>query len=214
MFKDRKEAGKRLAAKLLSNSAIKRLRNQIIVLAIPRGGVVVGKEIAQALGAPLDVLITRKIGAPGNPELAIGAVGPGKIRIVDWEMARRVGADKDYIEEETKKKTEEIKNREQRFRKEKPAFGAKNKIVVLTDDGIATGATVEVAIACIRTQKPKKLILAVPVAPPEVAGKLKPLVDELICLDQPEFFAAVGQFYQEFEQISDDEVVQLLASRD
>jgi len=210
MFKNREEAGRKLADKLLSYKATKNL----IVLAIPRGGVVVGKILSQALNCPLDVLITRKIGAPGNPELAVGAVGPGGIRIIDWELAKRVGADGEYLKAQSSKLQSEIQEREKKFRARKKPLEVTGKTVILTDDGIATGATIEAAIAWLKSQKAKKIILAVPVAPPEVVEKLRPLVDELICLDQPEFFAAVGQFYQEFEQISDDEVVQLLASRD
>jgi len=210
MFQNRAQAGKKLATKLLSYKAIKNL----IVLAIPRGGVVVGKILSQALNCPLDVLITRKIGAPGNPELAIGAVGPGGIRIIDWELAGRVGADGEYLKAQSSKLQSEIQEREKKFRARKKPLEVTGKTVILTDDGIATGATIEAAIAWLKSQKAKKIILAVPVAPPEVVEKLRPLVDELICLDQPEFFAAVGQFYQEFEQVTDDKVVQLLASRD
>ena len=206
MFKNREEAGKKLASKLLNYKAIENL----IVLAIPRGGVVVGKELAQALNCPLDVLITRKIGAPGNPELGIGAVGPGGIRIIDWDLAGRVGADKDYLESKIENLKFEIEEREKKFRVGKKPLEIKDKTVILTDDGIATGATIEAAIAWLKSQKAKKIILAVPVAPPEVIKKLKPLVDELICLDQPEFFAAVGQFYHDFPQILDEEVVKLL----
>ncbi|PJE67514.1 phosphoribosyl transferase [Candidatus Shapirobacteria bacterium CG10_big_fil_rev_8_21_14_0_10_40_9] len=210
MFKNREEAGRKLADKLLSYKATKNL----IVLAIPRGGVVVGKILSQALNCPLDVLITRKIGAPGNPELAVGAVGPGGIRIIDWELAKRVGADGEYLKAQSSKLQSEIQEREKKFRARKKPLEVTGKTVILTDDGIATGATIEAAIAWLKSQKAKKIILAVPVAPPEVVEKLRPLVDELICLDQPEFFAAVGQFYQEFEQVTDDKVVQLLASRD
>ena len=210
MFKNRGEAGRKLAEEILRNEDIKKLREGKVILAIPRGGVVVGKELAQALNCPLDVLITRKIGAPGNPELGIGAVGPGGIRIIDWDLAGRVGADKNYLESKIENLKFEIGEREKKFRVGKKPLEIKDKTVILTDDGIATGATIEAAIAWLKSQKAKKIILAVPVAPPEVIKKLKPLVDELICLDQPEFFAAVGQFYQEFEQISDNEVLELL----
>ncbi|MFZ5366097.1 MAG: phosphoribosyltransferase [Patescibacteria group bacterium] len=206
IFKNRQEAGKKLATKLQSHKATKNL----LVLAIPRGGVVVGKILAQALNCPLDVLITRKVGAPGNPELAIGAVGPGGIRIIDWDLVERVGADNNYIKKQISNIKKEIEEKEKKFRIGKKPLEVKDKIVILTDDGIATGATTEAAIAWLRTKKAKKIILAVPVAPPEVVEKLKPLVDELMVLDQPEFFAAVGQFYQEFEQVTDDKVVELL----
>lgn len=206
MFKNREEAGRQLAAKLQNYKATKNL----IVLAIPRGGVVVGKILAQALNCPLDILIIRKIGAPGNPELAVGAVGPSGIRVIDWDLAGRVGANKDYLESQVENLKLEIKEREKKFRGDKKELEVTDKTVILTDDGIATGATIEAAIAWLRTKKAKKIILAVPVAPPEVVEKLKLLVSELIVLDQPDFFSAVGQFYQEFEQVTDNEVVELL----
>lgn len=175
-----------------------------------------GRKLAEALKAPLDVLITRKIGAPGNPELAIGAVGPstgsgqGPVRIIDWDLAGRVGADKDYLESKIENLKLEIKEREGKFRAGKKTLEVAGKTVILTDDGIATGATIEAGIAWLKSQKVKKIILAVPVAPPEVVEKLRPLVDEFVCLDQPEFFAAVGQFYQEFPQVSDETVIKIL----
>lgn len=199
-----------MAEKILRDIKTEKLKNKIVILAIPRGGVVIGKELAKVLGAPLDVLITRKIGAPGNPELAVGAVGPEGIRIIDWELAKRLGADQDYLKLQIENLKLEIAEREEKFRGDKKELEVTGKIVILTDDGIATGATTEAAIAWLKSKKVKKIVLAVPVAPPEVVEKLKPLVDELICLDQPEFFAAVGQFYQEFSQISDEEVVKLL----
>lgn len=184
----------------------------VIVLAIPRGGVVVAEEISRLLGIPLDVLITRKIGAPQNPELAIGAVGPGGLRIIDWELAGRVGADTRYLKAQISKLKSEIKEREEKFRKGKTTLEVSRKTIILVDDGIATGATTQAAVAYLKSKKAKKIILAIPVAPPEVVEKLKPMVDKIICLDQPEFFAAVGQFYREFEQVTDDEVIKILRS--
>ncbi len=210
MFENRKEAGKRLAEKILRYLEIKKLRGKIVVLAIPRGGVVIGKIISRVLNCPLDVLITRKIGAPGNPELAVGAVGPLGIRVVDWELAKKVGADQNYLKAQIENLKKEIKEREEKFRKGKPELKIAGKNVILTDDGIATGATIEAAIAWLKSQKAKRIILAVPVAPPEVIEKLRPLVDGLIVLEEPEFFAAVGQFYYDFPQVSDEEVVKLL----
>jgi putative phosphoribosyl transferase len=192
---------------------IKKLRGKIVVLAIPRGGVVIGKIISRVLNCPLDVLITRKIGAPGNPELAVGAVGPLGIRIVNWELAKKVGADQNYLKAQIENLKKEIKEREEKFRKGKPELKIAGKNVILTDDGIATGATIEAAIAWLKSQKVKRIILAVPVAPSGVIEKLKPLVDELIVLEEPEFFAAVGQFYREFEQVKDEEVAKILNSK-
>ena len=207
MFKNREEAGKKLGERILGYKGTKNM----VVLAIPRGGVVVGKELAQALNCPLDVLVTKKIGAPGNPELAIGAVGPDGTVVLNQDLALRTGADKKYLKPQTSNLKSEVARRIKDFRGDKLPLKLKNKTVILTDDGIATGATIEASIKWIKNQKPKKVILAVPVAAPDSIAKLAPLVDEVICLDQPYFFAAVGQFYQSFPQVSDDKVVQLLA---
>lgn len=206
MFKDRIQAGQLLAKRL------KHLKGKdVVVLAIPRGGVVVGAEIAKVLGCPLDIIVTKKIGAPGNPELAIGAVGKGA-KVVDWDLAKKVGADEEYIEREIEKLTQEVIEKEKRLRGERRALEIKGKIVVLTDDGIATGATVEAAIKVIKDKEPKKLIVAIPLAPPEAIKKLKSLVDEVIFLSTPAFFWAVGQFYQDFEPVSDGEVIKKLSN--
>lgn len=205
MFKDRKEAGRQLAARL------KKYRSKTtLILAIPRGGVVVGKELAKVLGCLLDVIVTKKIGAPGNPELAIGAVGPDGTMVLNQELAPRTGMDKKYINEEKKVKSREVARRMRTFRKGKKPLNLAGKTVILTDDGIATGATIEAAIKWIRTQKPKKVILAVPVAAPDSLAKFTLLADEVVCLDQPYFFAAVGQFYESFPQTTDEEVIELL----
>jgi putative phosphoribosyl transferase len=209
MFQDREQAGKELAAKLQNYKKTKNL----IVLAIPRGGVVIGKQLAKSLNCPLDILVTKKIGAPGNPELAIGAIGPNGTVVLNQKLLPQTGANKEYIKNQKAKIKEDLKWQQKRLRGKKPQPDLKRKTVILTDDGIATGATIEAAIKWIKTQKPKKLILAIPVAAPDSVAKLTPLVDELICLDQPYFFAAVGQFYQNFPQTSDEEVVQLLEGR-
>jgi putative phosphoribosyl transferase len=188
MFKDREEAGR-------------------------RGGVVVGKELAKALDCSLDVLVTKKIGAPGNPELAIGAIGPDGTVVLNQDLVPKTGADKEYISKQQKAISEEVKRKMKAFRKGKRRLNLKGKAVILTDDGIATGATVEASIKWIKTQKPKKVILAVPVAAPDSLAKLAPLVDEVVCLDQPYFFAAVGQFYQSFPQTTDEEVIEMLGGK-
>jgi putative phosphoribosyl transferase len=206
MFQDREEAGKLLAAKLQSFKGVKNL----IILAIPRGGVVVGRELAQALNCPLDVLVTKKIGAPGNPELAIGAVGPDGTVVLNQDLALRTRVDKKYLKSQISNLKSEVARRIKDFRGDKPPLKLKNKTVILADDGIATGATIEASIKWIRSQKPKKVILAMPVAAPDSIVKLTSLVNEVICLDQPYFFAAVGQFYQSFPQVSNEEVIALL----
>lgn len=205
MFQNRTQAGRLLSEKL------KHLKDEdVIVLSIPRGGVVVGAEIAKSLGCPLDIIVTKKIGAPGNPELAIGAVGPGGIKVIDEGLARRTGGGEEYLNREIEKLRNEVIKKGERLRGKRQPLEIKGKTVILTDDGIATGATVEAAIQVVQAQKPKKIVVAIPVAPPEVVKKLKSQVDELICLQTPALFWAVGQFYQEFEQTSDEEVVEML----
>ncbi|HUW22352.1 MAG TPA: phosphoribosyltransferase [Candidatus Bathyarchaeia archaeon] len=205
VFRDRDEAGKKLAQKLA-----KCRKSKPLVLAIPRGGVVIGKEIADFLSCPLDIIVTKKLGAPHEPELAIGAVDPDGDIVIDDRLAKIVGADKGYIKQEASIKKEEILRRMRLFRPGKEDLSVGGKTVILTDDGIATGATMEAAIRYVIKKSPKKIILAIPVASPESISKLKDLVDEVVCLEEPSFFSAVGQFYQDFPQISDEEVLKIL----
>jgi len=207
MFKNRQEAGRGLVEKLKKFKGPKTL-----VLGLARGGVVMASEIAKALGASLDVLVVKKIGAPGNEELAIGAVGPDEVVVWDKELCQRLGVDKKVKSEKLKVKSEERQEKERFLRGGKPPSDLVGKTVVLVDDGIATGATAKAAITWIKTQNPEKLILAIPVAPPDSVEKLKPIVDELICLQVEPDFWAVGQFYREFPQVEDEEVIQLLGS--
>ncbi|MBL7159907.1 phosphoribosyltransferase [Candidatus Microgenomates bacterium] len=217
MFQNRSHAGQLLGEKLEHFKG-----EDVIVLAIPRGGVVVGAEIAKVLDCPLDIIVTKKIGAPGNPELAVGAMGSGGEVIWDENLLSRLSLSKSDLTSQIKNaklkmqsyvgiKAEHARLKHRHSSKFKvKEKNLKNKTVILTDDGIATGATVEVAIKVIKAQKPKKLIVAMPVAPPETVKKLKPLVDEFICLATPAIFWAVGQFYQEFEQVEDEEVIKIL----
>jgi len=209
IFENRTEAGKQLSKKLRDYKG----RNNLLVLAIPRGGVIVGRELANFLNCPLDVIITKKIPAPGNPELAIGAVGPASWRgepVIDEELAAKVGADEQYLKFKIENLKFEVARREKEFRKGKPPLDLKNKIVILADDGVATGATMTAAIEIVRQQEPKKIIVAVPVIAKDSLGKIASLADEVVYLQAPELFFAVGQFYREFEQVSDDEVVKIL----
>jgi len=208
MFQNRAQAGKKLASKLLSYKATKNL----IVLAIPRGGVVVGKILSQALDCPLEVIVTKKIGAPGNPELAIGAVGVVGKPVIDEELAERVGADENYLKSKILNLKSEIKRREKIFRRDKLPLNLKDKTVILTDDGVATGATMMAAIEITRQQNPKKIIVAVPVIAKDTLEKIEKLADEVVYLDAPEMFFAVGQFYQDFSQITDEEVRKILSN--
>lgn len=218
MFKDRQEAGRLLAEKLKNFKA-----GEAVVLGLARGGVVTAAEIAKALKASLDVLVVKKIGAPGNPELAIGAVGPpatparsaggrGPKKTVFWneELCRSFGVDEVYRRKALRVKSSEQKEKEKALRGGRSAVSLKGKIAILVDDGIATGATVEAAITWIRKQKPKNLVLAVPVAPPDTVERFKTKVDDLICLKIEPDFWAVGQFYKEFPQVEDEEVIEIL----
>lgn len=205
-FRDRREAGRLLVEKL----AFLRGRENLIVLGVPRGGVVVAYEIARALDAPLDVYITRKIGAPYNPELAIGAVASDGTVFLDQGLVNRLGIPQEYVEAETARQRAEIERRLVEYRGGRPPLVITDRTVVLTDDGVATGATILATIRALMAQNPAELILALPVGPPDTVARLKKEVDELICLSTPRLFWAVGAFYVDFSQTSDEEVKSLL----
>jgi putative phosphoribosyl transferase len=209
MFRDRIEVGKLLARRI---SALK--VSNPIVLAIPRGGVPVAKEIALALHVPLDLVITRKIGAPGQPEFAIGAVTQDGNAIVDEETVNMFGISREYIQEERTRQMHEIQERMRKYRGSKPYPNLEGKTVVIVDDGIATGNTMIAAIESLRRQKPSSIIIATGVAPKETVAKLSKVADRVICLDSPEPFYAIGQFYENFDQVEDEEVVQTLSEVD
>jgi len=204
MFKNREKAGLELAKKL-KNLKIEKP----VVLAIPRGGVVVGRVISDKLGCALDVLVTKKIGAPGNPELAIGAMGQDKSVAWNYDILSQLGLKEDNLTQEIKNAKLIMQNYNSKF-KITLNKNIKNRTIILTDDGIATGATMEAAIRYVLNKHPKKIIIAAPVAPAEVVARLKNLIDEIIVLETPAWFSAVGQFYEDFPQISDEEVLQLL----
>lgn len=205
MFSDRKEAGEILAEKL------KKLRlENPVVLAIPRGGVVVGYEVARKLKAPLDVIVPRKLGAPGNPELAIGAVAEDSTIILDSSLIDYLEVDEEYIKKEKERQVKEIKRRLNVYRGRFSRLEIERRDVVIVDDGIATGATIRAAIASVRKRKPASLTLAVPVAPPSTIEKLREEVDRIVCVSTPEPFFAIGQFYTDFRQTTDEEVIRLL----
>lgn len=210
MFKNRQEAGQLLAEKLREKK-VTLPSGQTIVLGIPRGGVVTAKEIAQALDCSLDVIVVKKIGAPSNPELAVGAVGETKgSKYIDQRLAVDVRADKNYLRSQISELKLEIKRREKLFRQGRQPLELKNKVVVIVDDGAATGATVIAAVREVWNNKPKKVIVALPVLSKDTLEKLEKETDEVIFLETPWPFFAVGQFYQEFEQTSDEEVIELL----
>ncbi len=203
-FKNRVEAGKQLA------SALKSVNKNAIVLAIPRGGVVVGFEVAQALGIPLDVVITRKIGAPDNPELAIGAVAEDGTAIIDDRLVRMLQVSKGYISEEVERQKTEIKRRLLKYRGDIPYPRMANREVIVVDDGVATGSTLKAALLSIRKKGAKAVIVAVPVGPPDTISELKRMANRVVCLSTPEPFYAIGEFYEDFEQTEDSEVIELL----
>ncbi|HIQ29811.1 MAG TPA: phosphoribosyltransferase, partial [Candidatus Caldiarchaeum subterraneum] len=178
--------------------------------AIPRGGVVVGFEVARVLNCSLDVVVPRKIGAPYQPELAVGAVAEDGSLLIEEDIANLVGASRGYIAEAAEREVEEIKRRVAKYRGGNPPVDVKGKTVVIVDDGIATGATVRAAMKYVRKLGADRVLVAVPVAPPETVEKIKREADEVICLYTPSDFYAIGQFYDNFEQTTDDEVVKLL----
>jgi putative phosphoribosyl transferase len=205
IFQNRQQAGAQLARQLKKYKG-----KRTVVLAIPRGGVVVGGKVAQALSCPLDVIIPRKVRAPGNPEFAIGAIGPHEQIFLDQKILDQYKIPKDYLNAEIGRQGVEMERRERVYREGRPSLVLKGKTVILVDDGIATGATTRVAIKSIKCQRPKKLILGVPVGPKEAMTVLEKEVDEVVCLATPEPFYAIGQFYQEFDQTTDKEVVGVL----
>lgn len=206
LFRDRRDAGQRLAGRL------EYLRGRdCLVLAVPRGGVVVADEVAARLNAPLDLIIPRKIGAPGNPELAIGAVAPDGTVVIREEILDQRGVSREYVEEAARQQLAEINRRLCRYRGDNPPPAIKGRVVILVDDGIATGHTMRAALLAVRKEQPTHVVLAVPVAPPEALEELRDMVDEIACLVSPHDFWAVGQFYQAFDQTSDREVTAILA---
>lgn len=205
-FKDRKEAGRRLAKELLKYKGVK----DVIVLAIPRGGLEVGHEIASELHAPMDVLFSKKISHPTDPELALGAVTYGGETSYNESTLNEFGVTKAYIEQEKKRLLEDMEKKYEHYKPGEKFPSLKNKLVILTDDGVATGHTTFAAIKFIKKKKPRLLIVALPVAPLETVEALKTMADKVICLHTPEFFIAVGGFYRDFPQLSDEEAKSLL----
>jgi putative phosphoribosyl transferase len=207
VFADRSDAGRRLA------EALVRFRSeQPLVLALPRGGVPVAFEVAQALAAPLDLILVRKIGAPFQPELAIGAVvdGDQAQTVLNRELVEDAKIPESYLESERTKQLEEIERRRGLYHAGRPRIEVRDRTAIVVDDGIATGATMEAALRATRRAGPRRLVLAVPVAPPDTIARLRPQVDEIECLTTPAYMGAIGMFYSDFRQLSDDEVIALL----
>jgi len=205
IFADRVDAGARLA------EALERFAgDDVVVLAIPRGGVVVGEVVARALGAPLDVVVPRKIGAPMNPELGIGAIAPG-VRVLDPRMIQMLGVTPDYLEREIETQEREIDRRERAYRGPRPSVDVRGKVAVIVDDGVATGGTAIAALRWARGAGAERIVLAVPVAPGRSLARLRDEADEVVVLSAPDPFSAVGEWYRSFRQTSDREVVDALA---
>ena len=204
-FTDRVDAGKRLASALSNFSGKKG-----IVLAIPRGGVPVGFEIAKTLKIPLDVIIPRKIGAPDNPELAIGAVAEDGTAILDDNLVKYLAVSREYIKEAIERQKQEIQRRLETYRQDSSYPNLKGFDVIVVDDGIATGSTMKAALASVKKRGAASITVAVPVGPPSTIEELEEVADRVVCLYTPEYFQAIGQFYSDFGQTTDEEVIKLL----
>lgn len=205
MFLDRIDAGCQLAKKLRSDYS-----KTDMVIGLARGGVVIVAAISDIFNIPRDVLVVKKIGSPGNPEFAIGAVAPGGVSYIDETLARLVGADDVYIKTQISELSNQIIQKTRLYRKDKKQLSVTGKTIIIADDGAATGATMYAAIRWVRGQKPKKLIVALPVAPPDVIEHLRTLADDVVVLDTPADFGAVGSVYKNFPQLTDQDVVELL----
>lgn len=205
VFEDRREAGKLLAKKLVPFQ-----KEHPIVLALPRGGVPIGFEIAKSMYVPLDVLVVRKIGSPHNPEFGIGAIAEENTQILDKSSINTLGISKKELAGIIKKEKEELKRRVNLYRKNRSPPLMKDKTVIIVDDGLATGVTAKAAISSVKKGKPKQVIFAAPVCAYDTIQELKGLVDNVVCIAKPHDFGSVGRWYREFEQISDEEVINFL----
>jgi putative phosphoribosyl transferase len=206
-FRDRADAGRYLAARLSDYAK----RPDVLVLALPRGGVPVAFEVARVLEAPLDLFLVRKLGFPGHEEFAIGAVATGGVRILDEEVIRTFGVSPNEIERVTTLELRELTRRERLYRDDRPAPDVRAHVAILVDDGLATGSTMRAAVAALRIEGARRLVVAVPVAPRDTCESLRAEVDEIVCAETPEPFRAVGMWYDDFGQTSDEEVRTLLA---
>lgn len=207
-FRDRYEAGERLAARLVEY----RNRRDVLVMALPRGGVPVAYAVAKALAVPLDVIVVRKLGLPGQPELAMGAIASGRVRVLNPEVVRFLRIPDRIIDSVAARETVELERRERLYRGERAAENPTHQTVILVDDGLATGSSMRAAIAALRAGGAASIVVAVPVGPSSTCREIARLANGLVCLIQPVFFAAVGEFYVDFAPTTDEEVRQLLES--
>jgi putative phosphoribosyl transferase len=205
-FIDRPTAGRVLATRLGKYAG----RDDVVVLALPRGGVPVAYEVASALGVPMDVFLVRKLGTPGHRELAMGAIASGGVRVLNADVVHWYGISDSAIERIAREEQEELERRERAYRGDRPAPDLTNRIVILIDDGLATGSTMRAAAQAMRAHRPARVVIAVPVGAPQTCAELAAVADEVICARMPEPFSAVGQWYLNFDQTDDDEVRDLL----
>jgi predicted phosphoribosyltransferase len=206
IFRDRTDAGKYLAAKLAKYAN----RPDVLILALPRGGVPVAYEVAKQLGAPLDVFLVRKLGVPGYEELAMGALASGGVRVINEDVVRQLDIPAEVIEAVAETEQRELERRERAYRGDRPPPDVKGRIVILIDDGLATGSTMRAAAAALRKQGPARIVVAVPVSSPETCNEFRREVDEVVCAVTPEPFRGVGLWYEDFSQTTDEEVRDLL----
>ena len=208
-FRNRIEAGQMLAKHLTAYAN----RTDVLVLGLPRGGVPVAFEVAKALNLPLDICLVRKLGVPAHEELAMGAIASGGVRVLNSEVVDSLGIDRRTIDEVAAQELQELQRRDRAYRGDRPHAQVKNRTVILIDDGIATSSTIRAAIAVLRSQQAQQIVVAVPVAPATTCEQLRAEVDEVICLTTPEPMYAIGLWYEDFSQTSDEEVRDLLAKR-
>jgi putative phosphoribosyl transferase len=206
VFADRTDAGQQLAARLLAHA-----RSDVVVVALPRGGVEVGFEVARSLNVPLDVLTVRKLGVPGHEELAMGAIAAGGVRVLHADIMRSLGIAPELIEEVAAREERELRRREAVYRAGRPALELAGRTVIVVDDGLATGSTMRAALRAVRARRPGRVILAVPLGAASTVHDLRPEADEIVCLATPEPFVAVGLWYSNFAPTTDDMVRDLLA---
>lgn len=208
LFRDRLEAGRVLAGQLSGYAG----RPDLIVLALPRGGVPVGSEVARALGAPLDVFLVRKLGLPGHEELAMGAIASGGIRLINEDVVYSYQVSDAAIEAVTRVELQELQRRERMYRDNRPLPTLHDRTIILVDDGLATGATMRVVVLAVREETPSRIVVAVPVAAAETCDEFRTIVDDVVCAETPSPFYAVGLWYEDFSQTTDEEVHELLTA--
>ncbi len=209
-FADRREAGRELAERLRKYAG----RSDVVVLALPRGGVPIAYEVAEALGAPLDLFLVRKLGTPGHRELAMGAIASGGVRVLNDEVVRWYGIPASAIDAVAREEQQELERREQLYREGRPPAKLEGRIAILVDDGLATGSTMRAAVRAVKTQQPSRVIVAVPVGARDTCSEFGEIAEEVVCARMPEPFSAVGQWYRDFDQTTDEEVRQLLRDHD